>query len=152
MAHNPVENQSELSDNATLHYYVGPAPHTKQGILLYNPKTKLFIIIIIRRSFQPLGCSYHGYLTIPQLPLSVHNNTTPDLSLVTDSLVPSSSPLPTSFIQHPSSTPSVPAPTEEIQVQLSSCRRRGYLIISAFRNSVCFFFQNRCCRRLSFFS
>jgi len=63
MAHNPVETQSKLSDNATLHYYVGPASHNKQGILLYNPKTKL---IVIRRSFQPLD---HKDLTIPQYPL-----------------------------------------------------------------------------------
>jgi hypothetical protein len=37
MAHNAIENQTKLSPNSTLHYYVGPAPYTKQGILLYNP-------------------------------------------------------------------------------------------------------------------
>ena len=50
MAHNQVmaiETQSKLSDNGSLHYYIGPAPHTKQGILLYNPHTKL---VVIRRS------------------------------------------------------------------------------------------------------
>ena len=34
MAHYPVENQSKLSDNSTLHNYVGPAPHTNQGIII----------------------------------------------------------------------------------------------------------------------
>jgi hypothetical protein len=90
MAHNPVKTQSKLSDNATLHYYVGPAPDTKQGILLYNPKTKL---VIIRRSlFQPLD---HHDLTIPHLPLSMNHNNTQDLSLVNELLTPSSSTLPT---------------------------------------------------------
>jgi len=73
MAHNPVDTQSKLSDNATLHYYVGPAPHTKQGILLYNPKTKL---VIIRRSFQPLD---HEDLNIPCLPISMSHNNNQDL-------------------------------------------------------------------------
>ena len=74
--------------NASLHYYVGPARHTKQGVLLYNPKTKL---VIIRRSFQHLDLND---LTIPQLPLRlVPNKTTQELSLVTDLLTPSSSTL-----------------------------------------------------------
>ena len=54
MAHISESNQTKLSDNSSLHYYVGPAPHTKQGILLYNPKTKL---VIIRRSYQKLDTS-----------------------------------------------------------------------------------------------
>jgi hypothetical protein len=66
MAHNAIENQSKLSPNSTLHYYVGPAPHTKQGILLYNPTTKL---VVIRRSFQQLNKKDPA---IPILPL--HSN------------------------------------------------------------------------------
>ena len=38
-----------MSDNSTLNYYVGLAPYHKQGILLYNPKTRQ---TIVRRSFQ----------------------------------------------------------------------------------------------------
>ena len=79
MARNPVDTQSKLSDNAT-HYYVGSAPHTKQGILLYNPKT---ILVIIRRSFQPLD---HKDLIIPQLPISMNQNNIQDLSLVNELL------------------------------------------------------------------
>ena len=65
MSHNPVDNQTKLSPNGTLHYYVGPAPYTKQGILLYNPKTKL---VSSRRSFQQLN---RHDPTIPELPLQV---------------------------------------------------------------------------------
>ena len=65
MSHNHVDNQTKLSPNGTLHYYVGPAPFTKQGILLYNPKTKL---VSIRRSFQQLN---RNDPTIPELPLQV---------------------------------------------------------------------------------
>ena len=50
-AHISESNQTKLSDNSSKHYFVGLAPHTKQGILLYNPKTKL---VIIRRSYQKL--------------------------------------------------------------------------------------------------
>ena len=63
MAHNPVDTQTKLSPNGTLHYYVGPAPSTKQGILLYNPKTKLRSI---RPSFQQLNRTDP---TIPVLPI-----------------------------------------------------------------------------------
>ena len=51
MAHVPTSNQSKLSDNSILHYYIGTAFRTKEGIMLYNPKTKQ---IIIRRSYQTL--------------------------------------------------------------------------------------------------
>ena len=109
MAHNPVATQTKLSDNATLHHYVGPAPHTKQGILLYNPKTKL---VIIRKSFQPLD---RYDLTIPQLPLRVLTTTTQDLSMVSDLLTQSSSTLPTSISTQPSkTTTSTLLPWEEI--------------------------------------
>jgi hypothetical protein len=62
MAHNAVATQQKLSDNSTLHYYVGPAPYTTQGILLYNPKIKL---VVIRRSFQPLNDVDNIVPTIP---------------------------------------------------------------------------------------
>jgi hypothetical protein len=51
MAHVPTSNQSKLSDNSVLHYYIGTAFRTKEGIMLYNPKTKQ---LIIRRSYQTL--------------------------------------------------------------------------------------------------
>ena len=49
MAHVSVSNQS---NHAIIHYYICPAFTTKQGILLYNPKTKQ---IIVRRSYQTLS-------------------------------------------------------------------------------------------------
>ena len=51
MAHIASVNQSKLSDNAVLHYYVGPAPYHQQGILLFNPKTNQ---TIVRRSFKQI--------------------------------------------------------------------------------------------------
>ena len=83
MAHNAVETQSKLSDNTTLRYYVGPAPHTKQGILLFNPKTKL---VVIRRSFQPLD---QQDINVPQLQLHVKTNPTQDLSQLDNLITPS---------------------------------------------------------------
>ena len=68
MSHNAVDNQTKLSPNGTLHYYVGPAPYTKQGILLYNPTKELQSIC---RSFQQLN---RNEPTIPALPLQVADN------------------------------------------------------------------------------
>ena len=74
MGHNPVDTQTKLSPNGTLHYYVGPAPSTKQGILLYNPKTKL---ISIRRIFQQLNLTDP---TVPVLPIQITENEPPETS------------------------------------------------------------------------
>jgi hypothetical protein len=41
MAHIAAINQTKLSDNPALHYYVGPAPY---HILLYNLKTNQTIV------------------------------------------------------------------------------------------------------------
>jgi len=63
-----------------LHYYVGPAPHTEQGILLYNRKTKL---VIIRRSYQKLDP------VIPHIPVVVSDptmNSSP--SLIDNNIMP----------------------------------------------------------------
>jgi hypothetical protein len=70
MAHNAVETQTKLSDNSTLHYYVGPAPYTKQGISLYNPITKL---VVIRRSYQKLDL-HDPALTIPPITVSTDDS------------------------------------------------------------------------------
>ena len=51
MAHISAINHSKQSENAVLHYYVGPSPYHKQGILLLNPKTRQ---TIVRRSYQQL--------------------------------------------------------------------------------------------------
>jgi len=51
MAHIAFVNQSNLRDNAALHYYVGPASCHQQGIPLFNLKTNQ---TIVRRSFQQL--------------------------------------------------------------------------------------------------
>jgi len=52
MAHHvSVSNQYKLSKNVALHNG-GPALHTKQGIVLSNPKTKQ---VVIRRSYQNLN-------------------------------------------------------------------------------------------------
>ena len=51
MAHVPLSNSTKRSDNSVLQYYIGTAFHTKQGTMLYNPKTKQ---VIIRRSYQTL--------------------------------------------------------------------------------------------------
>jgi hypothetical protein len=67
MAHTAIENQTKISDNSILHYYVGPAPHTKQGILLYNPKSKQ---VVIRRSYQQLN---KNDPILPTLELQVDN-------------------------------------------------------------------------------
>jgi len=63
MAHTPVQLQTKLGDNSILHYYVGPAPYHKQGVLLYNPKTKS---TIVRRSFHQLN---HDDQPNPTLPI-----------------------------------------------------------------------------------
>jgi hypothetical protein len=72
MAHTSVENQSKLSPNSVLYYYVGSAPHTKQGILLYNPSTKQ---VIIRRSYQQLNTQDQE---LPTLQLQIHSPTSTD--------------------------------------------------------------------------
>jgi hypothetical protein len=54
MAHVAVANQSKLSTNAELTYYVGPASSTHYSIMLYNKATKK---TIIRRSFVVIPTS-----------------------------------------------------------------------------------------------
>ena len=58
MVHTPATLQTNLSNNAQIHYYVGSVPFHKAGIMLYNPKTKQTIIL---RSFTQLE-SFHPYL------------------------------------------------------------------------------------------
>jgi len=45
VAHNPAK----LSENSTMHYYVGSTPFHKLFVLIYNPKTHQ---TIVRSSFQ----------------------------------------------------------------------------------------------------
>jgi len=93
MAHTSVENQSKLSPNSVLHYYVGSAPHTKQGILLYNPNTKQ---VIIRRSYQQLN---NKDQELPTLQLQIHSPTSTETTNFNST--PNIKPL--TIIHHPSS-------------------------------------------------
>jgi len=77
MAQTSVKNQSKLSPNSIIHYYVGTTPHIKQGIhthiVLYNPITKQ---VIIRRSYQAL---YHNIdQELPTLQLQLYSPTSTD--------------------------------------------------------------------------
>ena len=67
VAHNPSNLQTKLSDNSCSHYYVGPAPFHKAGVLLYNPETKK---TIIRPSFHQLDLTDSN---IHPLPIAASN-------------------------------------------------------------------------------
>jgi len=111
MAHIPASMQTKLSDNSTLHYYVGSAPFHKGGIMLFNPKTKQ---TILRRSFHQINPTDAD---IPTLPLSVPTNDDPQ--------DPSLDPTP------PDPVPSIVSPV----VPITSPAKHNYLLRSRVKLS-----------------